>query len=156
MESSRESRAMSEHPAFHVRFRAAMKTVGPTAPVTAESGRPLPADGGDAGKSYHAFLQALKSARSIEELIPLRSTAHAGKLESVPPEHRERMLAFLKEQAQIPLQIVGGFGHETQATLWLEGRQDGSRMAGRVNVHRENGAWKLGAEAYRIGNFSEN
>jgi hypothetical protein len=156
LESSRESRTMSEHPAFQVRFRATMKTVGPAAPVTAESGKSLPAGGGEPGKSYHAFLEALKSAGSLEELIPLRSMAHAAKLESVPPQHRPRMLSFLREQAQTPLQIVGGFGHETQATLWLEGRKDGERMAGRVNVHRENGVWKLGAEAYRIGNVSEN
>ena len=148
--------ADSEQPSFQVRFHATVKTVGPASPVTAESGTALPKDGGEPGKSYHGFIETLKTAKRIEDLLPLRVAALASELTAMPVEQRRAMLGFLQAQAKTPLAIVGGFMNETQATLWLEGSQDGERMAGRLNVHRENGAWKLGAESYRMGNLSQN
>jgi hypothetical protein len=151
MASPGKTNSDSEHPSFQIRFHAGIKMVGPAAPVTAESGIPLPKDGGEPGKSYRGFIQALKTAKAIEDLLPLRVAALAGELTAMPAEQRRAMLGFLQAQARTPLEIVGGFANETQATLWLAGSQDGERMAGRLNVHHENGAWKLGAESYRMG-----
>ena len=56
---------------------------------------------------------------------------------------------MLQEEAKTHFKVVGGFANDNQATLWLEGKQDGDRIEGRINLHRENGAWKLGMESSR-------
>jgi hypothetical protein len=147
---SEESGLGSEYPRLQLRFHAAMKKSGPPAPVTPETGSPLPKDGGEPGKAYRNFAQAVKNARSIEELLPLRIDGVADELATVPVGERAAFLKFIKNQSAKPLKIVGGFGNEKQATLWLEGRERGELIRGRVNVHRVDGVWKLGAESYRI------
>jgi hypothetical protein len=140
-----------EFPRFDVRFHAPTRSIGAAAPVTAENGKPLPKNGGDPGKAYLDFNQALKKAKTVEELLPLRIASMAKMIDDVPAEHRGEMLNFFKQQADVPVKIVGGFANDQQATLWTESEQDGSRMEGRVNVHREDGKWKLGMESFRIG-----
>ena len=140
-----------EFPRFDVRFHAPTRSIGAAAPVTAENGKPLPKNGGEPGQAYLDFNKALKKAKSIEELLPLRIASMAGMINDVPPEHRGEMLNFFKQQAEVPVKIVGGFANDQQATIWTESEQDGSRMEGRVNLHREGGKWKLGMESFRIG-----
>jgi hypothetical protein len=144
-----------EFPRFDVRFHAPTRNIGAAAPVTAENGKPLPKDGGDPGKAYLDFNKALKNAKSVEELVPLRIASMAKMINEVPAEHRGEMLKFLQQQADVPVKIVGGFANDQQATLWTESEQDGSRMEGRVNVHREGGMWKLGMESFRIRTTAE-
>ena len=151
-----ESGAVSEYPRFQIRFHAAVRKVGKEAPVTAENGQPLPKDGGEPAKAYRDFGAALKTARSIEDVLPLRSASVAREMASVPAEQRAAMLQFIKNEAALPLKIVGGFANETQATLWLEGTRRDERVTGRVNVHREDGAWKLGSEEFRIRSGDSN
>lgn len=150
IECLEERDPISEYPRFQIRFHAAVRRVGSATPVTADNGKPLPKDGGEPAKAYHAFAQALKKARTIEELVPLRIASVAREMESVPVEQRAAMFEFIKSESSVPLKIVGGFANETQATLWLEGKQGDERITGRVNVHREDGAWKLGSEEFRI------
>ena len=139
----------SEFPRFEVRFHSATRKIGAAAPVTAENGKPLPKDGGDFGKTYRDFLAALKKAKTVEDILPLRIASTAAMINDIPPEHRAGMLEFLKHEAQVPYKIVGGFANDDQATLWLEGKQGEERIQGRVNLHREGGAWKMGMEAFR-------
>lgn len=141
----------TEFPRFDVRFHAPMRSIRAAAPVTAENGQPLPKNGGDPGKAYLDFNQALKKAKALEELLPLRIASTAAMINEIPAEPRGEMLNFLKQQAEAPVKIVGGFAHDQQATLWTESEQEGSRMEGRVNVHLEGGSWKLGMESFRIG-----
>ena len=147
---SEESGLGSEYPRLQLRFHVATKPSGPPAPITAETGSPLPKDGGEPGKAYRSFLKAVKNAKSIEELLPLRVGGMSDELAAVPVEARADFLKFIKGEASKPLKIVGGFGNESQATLWLEGREKDEFTRGRVNVHRQDGVWKLGAESYRI------
>lgn len=138
----------SQFPRFNVKFCAAIKKIGPAGPVTADTGKPLPKDGGEAGKVYLEFGKKLKKAKSIEELLPYRIAALNRQFDEIPAEQRGGLLEFLKGQ-QTSFKIVGGYANEAQATLWLEGKQDDVKVEGRVNVHLENGVWKLGMEAYR-------
>jgi hypothetical protein len=139
----------SEFPRFDVRFHSATRKIGAAAPVTAENGKPLAKDGGEAGKVYRDFLAALKKAKAVEDILPLRIASTAAMLNDVPLEQRAGLLEFLKQEAQVPYKIVGGFANDDQATLWLEGKQGEERIQGRVNIHREDGAWKMGMEAFR-------
>ena len=140
----------SEFPRFDVRFHSATRKIGAAAPVTAETGKPLPKDGGEAGKAYRDFITALKKAKTVEEILPLRIAGTAAMIKDIPPEQRAGLLEFLKQEAQVPYKIAGGFSNDDQATLWLERKQGEERIQGRVNIHRENGAWKMGMEAFRI------
>jgi hypothetical protein len=155
LETLEESKEASEYPRFKIKFHAAIRKVGADEPVTAETGKPVAKDGGEPGKAYRDFAKALKNAKTIEELLPLRIAAMAKQLTSVPESHRSAMLGFLKQQAGEPLKIVGGFENEKQATLWVAGKQSGESVVGRVNVHREAGVWKLGMESFRMGNLAE-
>lgn len=139
----------SDFPRFDVRFHAANQRIGAANPVTAGNGKPVPKDGGEPGKAYRDFATALKKAKSVEEILPLRIESMKAMINEVPPEHRAGMLEFLKQEAQTPYKIVGGFSNEEDATLWLEAQQGGEKIEGRVNLHREGGTWKLGVEAFR-------
>lgn len=151
-----ERDAQSEFPRFEARFHGPVRVFGSAAPVTKENGEALPKDGGAPGQAVRDFNKVLKNAKTVEELLPYRIPALVEQVKSVPPERRSAMLAFLKEQGANPPKIVGGFANAQQATLWLEGKQDGEPMIGRVNVHLIDGVWKLGAESYRIGNTVAN
>lgn len=145
----------SEYPHFKFKFHAPMRKIGPAEPVTEKNGKPLPKDGGEPGKAYVNFAKALANAKTIEELLPLRITAMGEQLNSVPPGERSAVLGFLKGQAKTPFNVVGGFGNDQQATLWVAGKEYGETVAGRINVHREDGVWKLGAESFRVGKLAE-
>lgn len=134
---------------FNVKFCAEIKRIGPALPVTAATGKALPKDGGAPGKAYLEFAKRLKTAKSIEELLPYRIATLTKQYETVPAEQRAQMLEFLRTDGVAAYKIVGGFIAESQATLWLEGKQDGLQMEGRVNLHLEDGTWKLGMEAYK-------
>jgi hypothetical protein len=155
MESGTDNDGSSEYPRFKLKFHAPLKTVGPAAPVTAENGKPLPKGGGVQGQVYRDFAKALMKATTVEELLPLRSSSMAARLDTIPASERTAMLGFLKAQVGTPLDVVGGFANDTQATLWVAGKQDGEPVVGRVNVHREDGVWKLGAESFRMGTLAE-
>jgi hypothetical protein len=138
-----------EFPRFDLRFHASSRNIGAVAPVTAENGSALPKDGGEAGKVYRNFLNALKKAKTVDELIPLRIASMAKMIDELPLDQRAQVLEFLKQEAQTPYKIVGGFANDEQATLWLEAGSGDQRIDGRVNVHKEAGTWKLGMEAFR-------
>jgi hypothetical protein len=141
--------ASSEFPRFELRFHAPTKRIGAATPVTAENGKPLPKDGGAPGKAYRGFEQALKKAKTIDELLPLRTAGANAMLAGVPAEHRAGILEMFKQQGAISTKIVGGFANQTQATLWTESKQGEEKLEGRINVHLEDGVWKLGQEAFR-------
>jgi hypothetical protein len=145
----------SDFPRFELRFHAATRNIGTVIPVTTENGKPLPKDGGAPGKVYQDFALALKKAKTIDELLPLRTKAANAMLESVPKEHRAGILEMFKQQGTIRTKIVGGFANQTQATLWTESNQGGEKLEGRVNVQFEDGAWKLGQEMFRSAPSSE-
>ena len=138
-----------DFPRFDVQFHAATRAIGAAQPVTAENGKALPKDGGEPGAAYRAFVVALKKAKSVDELLPLRIPAMAATLEGVPAGERGALLEFLQHDAQTPYKIVGGFANADQATLWLHAKVGEERIDGRVNVHREGKAWKLGMESFR-------
>ncbi|MEO6005842.1 MAG: hypothetical protein ABIZ04_25705 [Opitutus sp.] len=138
-----------DFPRFNVEFHAETRAIGAAQPVTAENGKALPKDGGEPGAAYRAFVAALKKAKTVDELLPLRIPAMAAMLVGVPLAERGPLLEFLKEEAKTPYKIVGGFVNADQATLWLYAKVGGEKIDGRVNVHREGAIWKLGIESFR-------
>jgi len=139
-----------DFPRFAVNFHAVTRMIGSAVAVTGDNGKALPKDGGEPGKAFRNFHTALRKAKSLDELIPLRTAAMAAMIKDLPSDQRAPMLEFLQQEAQTSYTIVGGFANDTQATLWLEGKAGTERIDGRVNVHREDGSWKLGQEVFRI------
>jgi hypothetical protein len=148
-ELARSADGNPDFPQFDLRFHAPTKKVGAAEPVTAENGKSLPNDGGEPGRAYRAFGEALKKAKTIDELLPLRLASLNALLNDIPAEHRSSILEMFKQQGAVPTKIVGGFANDTQATLWTESIQGTETVEGRVNLQRESGGWKLGQEAFR-------
>ncbi|MEO8436700.1 MAG: hypothetical protein ABI596_17510 [Pyrinomonadaceae bacterium] len=144
-----------------VSFNVQISKPDPTdAPVTAGSGQPLPADGGAPGKAYLAFIKAVEASRNLKELtqvlensLSARPLAESRKsLATVPAAEEQATLGMLKMVLIVKdARIAGGFGGGDKATLSITGTDGGQKANARVNLHLENGQWKVGAASTRVG-----
>jgi hypothetical protein len=126
-------------------------------PVTAnEGGQALPAHGGDPGKAYLAAIEKLKSAKTFEQMVEVWQsviTAEVAEkfkrdLPSLSPEQRPLFSDALK-----PIEnprIVGGLIKGDKATLRVTGTDRGEKALEVVNLHRENGQWKISSRHTRV------
>lgn len=132
------------------------------APVTASNGQPLPADGGAPGQAYLAFIKAVESTKNFKELTQVLETSLSVK----PLEEAKKSLATIpaaEERATFELfklvliikdaRIEGGFVSGEKATLSVTGTDGGQKARARINMHLENGQWKVGASSTRVGDM---
>ena len=125
-------------------------------PVTASTGgTALPADGGEPGKAYLAAVERMKAAKDVDQkLVVWLSLVPGAKAEKI-----KRDLDKLTPEARglltevfAPLddaRLVGGFIQGNQATLRLSGTGRDGKATEAVNLHLENGQWKLGRREIR-------
>lgn len=149
-----------------IAFNAAIKN-SPNGPVTASTGSPLPAGGGEPGKAYLEQLAALRQTKTLEEIIEVTrktSSQAANGDESIEelmknpkldtPEKRQKakeaMFRLLRYVSVLDgPKVTGGFIAGDKATLAVVGTQEGEPVEARVNMHLENGGWKTGAAKIR-------
>jgi hypothetical protein len=146
--------------ALDVSFNAAIiKSYPVDGPVTAANGQPLPAGGGAAGGAYLAFLEAVSATKNFKELKQLLEASQSAKwsaelkrsLETVPAEREQETFQVYKGVlATKNAQVEGGFVSGEKATLWVTGTDDGEKIAARINMHLENGQWKVGTGSKRV------
>jgi len=124
-----------------------------SAPVVAGSGEPLPVGGGGPGSAYLNFVKSVSLARNLKELTQLLETSQSASaiaemklsLADVRPEQEEQLFGLLKKMISIANPSVeGGFATGDKATLWVTGSDNGHQITARVNMHLENGQWKVG------------
>jgi hypothetical protein len=112
-----------------------------------DAGTPLPADGGDAGKSYLAYSTALRKgdvdaiARTMEKERAEAMLAHRK-----DPDFKQ-MLGFLQMSAPKEIQIKGGSVKGGHATLDVQGKDaDGNEIKGKVRMLKDGNDWRIGEE----------
>ena len=125
-------------------------------PVTAANGgTALPQGGGQPAQAYLAAIERMKSAKSFDEKMAVWvSVVPAGDadkikrdLESLSPQQRQ---VFLEVFAPLDdLQLVSGFIKDNRATLRLTGTGREGKATEVVNMHLENGQWKIGRREIR-------
>ena len=125
-------------------------------PVTANNGgTALPADGGDPAKAYLAAMERMKSARDFDQKLAVWlsvvSTADAEKIkkdiDSLGPEQRQLLLEVFAPLED--LRLVSGFIKDNKATLRFSGTGREGKAGEVVNMHLENGQWKIGRREIR-------
>ena len=146
-------------------FNAAIKE-SPNAPITSSNGTALPAGGGSPGKAYLERMNALRQAKTLEEVAAVIKNMRAGEgdpadliaayedlIEKNPKldtpakkqEARQALIEMLRGPAAMEgLKITGGFVAGDKATLWIAGTQERQAVEGRVNMRLEQGQWKIG------------
>jgi hypothetical protein len=146
-----------------VSFNAQIKKPDATdAPVTASNGQPLPADGGAPGQAYMAFIKAVEATKNLKELVQVLETSlSATKLEegkkslaSIPPAEEQTTFKLFKTMIIVKdARVEGGFMSGEKATLSITGTDGGQKSISRINMHLENGQWKVGASSTHVGNM---
>jgi hypothetical protein len=114
--------------------------------VTPLPGQPLPADGGEPGAAYRAWLAALAKG----DVAALRKLGESGRAYRFPeddPSQVKESIKDLRDGTPVQAEISRGLVDGDSAVLWIEGSdRDDILRAGRVRMLREEGTWRF-AEA---------
>lgn len=125
-------------------------------PVTASTGgTALTADGGEPAKAYLAAVERMKAAKDVEQKLvvwlSLVPAAEAEKikrdLDKLTPEARGLLTEVFAPLDD--LRLVSGFIQGNKATLRFTGTGRDGKAAEAVNMHLENGQWKIGKREIR-------
>lgn len=112
-------------------FRAPLSD--PNAPI----GEALPADGGEPGKAYLAWVTALHSG-DPQQLKPLVPPELAEQLDAEGAKEEIEMMASFTPTA---VKILGGSSDGETAILDVEGTMDGEPVRGKVTLQKTDGFW---------------
>jgi hypothetical protein len=117
-------------------------------PVAPAPGAPLPANGGDAGKAYLAYLAALKKG-DIDLLAKSMSSSRSAELLSHRSDPQFKMMfGFIQSQALLGPKYIKGESKGDNATLDYDGKDgEGNKVSSTVTMVREGGAWKVEKES---------
>jgi hypothetical protein len=114
--------------------------------VTPLPGQPLPADGGEPGTAYRAWLAALAKG-DVAALRQLGDSEHAYRFPEDDPSQVKESIKDLRDGTPLQAKILRGLVDGDRAVLWVEGTdRDDILRGGRVRMQREEGAWRF-AEA---------
>ena len=111
-------------------------------------GAALPADGGEPGKAYRAYLAALKKG-DIDALA--KTMTHERSAEILA--HRndadfKMMFAFIQQSAMRDPKVTKAFSKGDTATLELSGKDgDGNAASSTATMQKEGGTWRLAKES---------
>jgi len=117
-------------------------------PGAPDLGAALPADGGEPGKAYRAYLAALKKG-DIDALTKTMTKDRGAEIAA----HRndpdfKMMFAFIQQSAMRDPKIVKGFSKGDSATLELSGKDgDGNNATSTATMQKEGGTWRLAKES---------
>jgi hypothetical protein len=112
--------------------------------VTPPPGKPLPTDGGDAGKAYRDWTAALAKG----DLPVLRAMVggdyNGWRIKSEDADEVKSALKDLRDGTPVVPRILGGRIDGDSAVLWVEGKdRDDLLRRGRVLMQRADKAWRF-------------
>lgn len=109
------------------------------------AGKPLPADGGEPAKAYHAYRAHIKKG----DIANLRKSLTAERAkETETPEFKE-MFELVQAMQPASVTITGGSVDGETATLLVTSKENGSNSKGTVTLVRQGGAWKVSKESWK-------
>jgi len=131
------------------KFRAVwvgLLMVALTAPVFAQA----PA-AGSASEFFLKYRKAFDSAQKVEELLPYWAAARRESVESTPAADRAEMFDLMKILGALTdVKIVKEVATANGATLTVQGvDSDKAKTTGTIEMLKEGGAWKVGAESWK-------
>jgi hypothetical protein len=113
-------------------------------PIT-DPGQPLPADGGDPGKAYLAFLKVLEK-REAKSVLALQALPE----DMIEILGEESLLEIATMNHPTTAEVVGGWIDGERAQLRVKGTHAfGQSVRGRIEMKNVDGAWKVGDSALR-------
>ena len=112
--------------------------------VTPPPGKPLPADGGEAGKAYRAWTAAVAKG-DVARLRELAGRDYdAWRLKSEDQDEVKSALKDLRDGTPVAPTVLGGRIDGDSAVLWAEGKdRDDLLRRGRVLMQRVDKAWRF-------------
>ena len=114
--------------------------------VVADPGQPLPADGGEPGKAYRAFLDVL--AKKDREKVMAMQGMPSDMVEILGADSVLEILSMNHPSPEA--EVLGGWIDGDRAQLRVKGTHSfGQTIRGRVELTNDGGTWKVGDSALR-------
>jgi hypothetical protein len=136
---------------YDAKFKSTVRVDPIKSFVTASTGKPLAADGGEPGRAYLDYQTAIRTAKGSEALDKFYSKEALKQL-NADPKLKDLVMEMQKGSQLEEIKIVNGLIDGDKATLSVEGKREGERnVRGKVNMHLEEGRWKVGAQAFKSG-----
>jgi hypothetical protein len=114
-----------------------------------------PAAGKSPGETYLAYRAAMLKAKSVENLLPWLSKEARAQIEESPKDERPMMFEFMQEMAggMSDVKVVNESVKGDTATVEVEATDAAakSKIRGKINMAREDGAWKVVRENWGSG-----
>ena len=138
-ESTFKDVAFSYNATFH-----ALVVAPKAAAATALKGTPLPAGGGDIGKTYLAFTKSIVAG----DMNAVRGGVSAERAAQMNTPDFKEMFPMLQAMEPKNIKITGGAVDGDTATLTATGLMDTDKAAGTISMVREGGKWKVAKESW--------
>ncbi len=119
---------------FQYDFTFSAPLSDPNAPI----GEPLPADGGEPGTAYIAWVNAIHSG-DVEQLKALVPADVAEQLDSPEAKEEIEMMRSMTPTAQ---KILGGSSDGETALLQVEGTMEGETVRGEITLEKVGDHWR--------------
>ena len=129
--------------AYSATFNAAVQTPKAAEPAKLK-GTPLPAGGGDLGKTYLAFTKSI-AAGDMNAVKNGVSAERAAQMNT--PDFKE-MFPLIQAMQPKDIKVTGGAVDGDSATLNATGVSDGDKATGTISMVREGGKWKVAKESW--------
>ena len=128
---------------YSATFNAAVKAPKAAAPAKLK-GTPLPAGGGDIGKTYLAFAKSVAAG----DMNALRNGASAERAAQMNTPDFKEMFPLIQAMEPKDIKVTGGAVDGDTATLTATGVTDGDKATGTITMVREGGKWKVSKESW--------
>jgi len=108
-------------------------------------GKALPADGGEPGKAYRAYLKTIAGGNAAQ----IRSAVSSTRSKSISDKDLKEFIPMLQAMAPKNLKITSGAIDGDKATLLATSKDGTETMNGTITMVKESGAWKVEQESWK-------
>ena len=95
------------------------------------------------GDTYLAYHKLVVSAKQLSDLDPLLCQKHRQTDASLPPEKQEQVLSLMQKHIPTEVEYLKTVPHGADKADVYVASKGGKKLFGRVEMVREDGAWKL-------------
>ncbi|HEX9407115.1 MAG TPA: hypothetical protein VF975_07345 [Thermoanaerobaculia bacterium] len=107
-------------------------------------GTPLPAGGGEIGKTYLAFSKSVVAG----DMAAVRNGVSAERAAQMNSPDFKEMFPLMQAMEPKDIKVTGGAVDGDTATLIATGTSDGDKASGTISMVREGGKWKVAKESW--------
>lgn len=130
---------------YNATFDLPITTKAAMTAAAAPKGTPLPANGGDPGKAYAAYLKAFNAS----DIPALRKALAAERAKDIDSPEFKQMWPMIQAMQPKNIKVTGGAIDGETATLLASAKGDDGVSNGTITMVREGGAWKVQKESWK-------